>query len=56
MAEPNSPAPPEPRGLIVHLQGHVLLFEHRPAPQFEASAGLRLLIVAVVLEQSGSAW
>jgi membrane protease YdiL (CAAX protease family) len=28
----------------------VLLFEHKPAPQYDASAGLRLLIVAVVLE------
>lgn len=41
---------PEPKGLIVHLQGHVLLFEQKPTPQFEASAGLRLLFFAVVLE------
>ena len=50
MAEPDSPASPEPQGLIVHLQGHVLLFEHKPAPQYEAAAGLRLLFAAVVLE------
>ena len=50
MAEPDSPAPPKPEGLIVHLQGHVLLFEQKPGPQFEASAGLRLLFVAVILE------
>jgi membrane protease YdiL (CAAX protease family) len=41
---------PEPKGLIVHLQGHVLLFDQKPAPQFEASAGLRLLFFAVILE------
>jgi membrane protease YdiL (CAAX protease family) len=41
---------PEPKGLIVHLQGHVFLFEQKPAPEYEASAGLRLLFVAVVLE------
>jgi membrane protease YdiL (CAAX protease family) len=41
---------PEPKGLIVHLQGHVLLFDQKPAPEYEASAGLRLLFVAVVLE------
>jgi membrane protease YdiL (CAAX protease family) len=50
MAEPDSPASPEPRGLIVHLQGHVLLFEQKFVPQFEAAAGLRLLVFAVVLE------
>jgi uncharacterized protein len=50
MAEPDSPASPEPKGLIVHFQGHVLLFEQKPAPEYEASAGLRLLFVAVVLE------
>jgi membrane protease YdiL (CAAX protease family) len=50
MAEPDSPASPEPQGFIVHLQGHVLLFEQKPAPEYEASAGLRLLFFAVVLE------
>jgi membrane protease YdiL (CAAX protease family) len=50
MAEPDLPASPKPEGLIVHLQGHVLLFDQKPAPQFEAAAGLRLLVVAVVLE------
>ena len=33
-----------------HLRGHVLLFDHQPGPRFDASAGLRLLITAVVLE------
>jgi membrane protease YdiL (CAAX protease family) len=50
MVEPDSSTSPESTGLIVHLQGHVLLFEQKPAPQYEASAGLRLLFVAVVLE------
>src|SRR2546423_25185 len=50
MVEPDSSAPPKPEGLIVHLQGHVLLFDTKPAPQYEAAAGLRLLVVAVVLE------
>jgi membrane protease YdiL (CAAX protease family) len=50
MAEPDSPASPEPRGLIVHLQGHVLLFEQKFVPQFEAAAGLRLLVFAVIVE------
>ena len=50
MAEPDSPASSKQEGLIVHLQGHVLLFEQKPAPQFEVSAGLRLLFVAVLLE------
>lgn len=50
MSHPDSPASPEPQGLIVHLQGHVLLFEQKPAPEYDASAGLRLLVVAVILE------
>ena len=50
MAESDSPASSPPEGLIVHLQGHVLLFDQKPAPPYEASAGLRLLFVAVVLE------
>ena len=50
MAEPDSSASSKPEGFIVHLQGHVLLFEQKPAPQYDASAGLRLLFVAVVLE------
>jgi membrane protease YdiL (CAAX protease family) len=50
MVDPDSPAPSKPEGLIVHLQGHVLLFEQKPGPQFEAAAGLRLLVFAVILE------
>src|SRR3977135_3890321 len=50
MAESDSPAAAPPEGLLLHLQGHVLLFDQKPAPPYEASAGLRLLFVAVVLE------
>ena len=50
MVEPDSLAPPKPRGVLVHLRGHVLLFDGKPAPQYEASAGLRLLFIAIVLE------
>jgi membrane protease YdiL (CAAX protease family) len=50
MTDPDSPAPPKPEGLLVHLQGHVLLFEQKPVPQFDASAGLRLLVFAIILE------
>lgn len=50
MVDPDSPASPKTEGFLVHLAGHVLLFDQKPAPQFEASAGLRLLAFAVVLE------
>lgn len=33
-----------------HLRGHALLFDHQRAPRYDASAGLRLLVTAVVLE------
>lgn len=33
-----------------HLRGHVLLFDHKPAPRHDASAGLRLLILVVAFE------
>ena len=38
------------RALLVHLQGHVLLFDAKPLPPFDASAGTRLLWLVVVLE------
>jgi membrane protease YdiL (CAAX protease family) len=50
MVEPDSPNSPKPEGLIVHLPGHVLLFDQKPAPQYEAAAGRRLLFAAVVPE------
>lgn len=33
-----------------HLRGHALLFDHKRAPRYDASLGLRLLSTAVVLE------
>lgn len=50
MSDSTSQAFPEPQGLIVHLQGHVLLFEQKPAPEYDASIGLRLVFIAVILE------
>ena len=50
MVTPDSPALPRSRGLLVHLRGHVLLFDQKPASQHEASAGIRLLFIVVVLE------
>jgi membrane protease YdiL (CAAX protease family) len=50
MVTPDLPARPRLRGLLVHLQGHVLLFGQKPAPQYEVSAGIRLLFIVVVLE------
>lgn len=41
---------PRSRGLLVHLRGHVLLFDRKPASQHEASAGTRLLFIVIVLE------
>src|SRR5205807_6811950 len=40
-----SPDSAKPKGFLVHLAGHVLLFERRPAPDFNASTGMRLLAV-----------
>ena len=50
MATADSPARHELRGLLVHLRGHVLLFDHTPASRYAAAAGLRLLIAVVALE------
>lgn len=50
MATRDLPALPRLRGLLVHLQGHVLFFGQKPAPQYEASAGIRLLLIVVVIE------
>jgi membrane protease YdiL (CAAX protease family) len=38
------------RGLGLHLRGHLLLFDKRPASRYDASAGARLLLIAVVVE------
>lgn len=37
-------------GLLIHLHGHFLLFDQKPTPRYDASAGVRLLILAVALE------
>jgi membrane protease YdiL (CAAX protease family) len=50
MITPDSPALSRSRGLLVHLRGHVLLFDQRPAPQYDVSAGTRPLFIVVVLE------
>lgn len=50
MLTPDSPALPRPRGLLVHVRGHVLLFDQKAASHYEASAGTRLLFFVVVLE------
>jgi membrane protease YdiL (CAAX protease family) len=50
MVRPDSPALSRSRGLLVHLRGHLLLFDQKPASQHEASAGNRLLFIVVVLE------
>ena len=38
------------RGLLAHLRGHILLFDRKPVTNYEASAGLRLLLGAVAVE------
>src|SRR5437762_7576324 len=50
VADSISPDCPKPEGFLVHLAGHVLLFERRPAPDFNALAGVRLLAIAIVVE------
>ena len=37
-------------GLSVHLRGHVLLFDKRSAPVYDASTAARLLLIAVGIE------
>lgn len=32
------------------MRGHVLLFDRNPAPRYDASTGIRLLFIVVVLE------
>ncbi|MEY2498052.1 MAG: protease family protein [Verrucomicrobiota bacterium] len=36
--------------LVCHLQGHVFLFGNRRSPEYDPSAGLRLLLIFVLLE------
>jgi CAAX protease family protein len=42
---------PIPRsGLSVHVRGHVLLFDKKSAPVYDASTGVHLLLIAVAVE------
>ena len=50
MADPVSPDSYNSGGLLLHLRGHVLLFDKRPAPDFDAPAGMRLVAIAIVVE------
>ena len=50
MADSVSPDNPKPEGFLVHLAEHVLLFDKRPAPDFNAPAGMPLLAIAIVVE------
>jgi uncharacterized protein len=43
-------APPRSGGLSVHVRGHALLFDKRPPPGFDASIGVRLVLIAVAVE------
>src|SRR5947207_1270975 len=45
MADSVSPDYRKPKGFLVHLAGHILLFDKRPAPDYNASAGMRLLAI-----------
>ncbi|MEY2558944.1 MAG: protease family protein [Verrucomicrobiota bacterium] len=45
-----SPAPPRSSEVPVHLRGHLLIFDRKPAPQHDATSGLRLLCLVVLLE------
>ena len=39
-----------PRGASIHWRGHVFLFDRKRAPAYDAAAGLRLLLIFVLLE------
>lgn len=50
MSATDSPTSTRTRGLLVHFRGHFLLFDHTQAPDYDPSAGIHLLFVAVALE------
>lgn len=50
MARSDTPVPQKSRGLSVHVRGHFLLFDKRSASHWDAAVGLRLLLIAVVIE------
>ncbi|PZR75270.1 MAG: hypothetical protein DLM73_05795 [Chthoniobacterales bacterium] len=50
MTKSDSSVPSRGGGVLLHLRGHVLLFDPKAAPAYDASAGSRLLLIAVALE------
>jgi membrane protease YdiL (CAAX protease family) len=50
MEKPESSVPIKSEGFLVHLRGHVLLFDQRSAPAYDGSVGMRLLGIAIVME------
>jgi uncharacterized protein len=50
MANSVSSGSPKSDGFLVHLRGHVLLFDQRPTPAYDGSVGIRLLASAIVME------
>jgi membrane protease YdiL (CAAX protease family) len=50
MANSVSPDSPKPEGFLVHLAGHVLIFDRKAAPGYDESTGLRLLLTAIGIE------
>ena len=41
---------PKAGGFLIHLRGHVLLFDHKAPPDFDAWSGMLLLAIALGLE------
>jgi membrane protease YdiL (CAAX protease family) len=50
MVKPESSVSSKSSGLLLHLRGHVLLFDERSSPDYNASTGMRLLGIALVVE------
>ena len=50
MANSVTPDPPKPEGFLVHLAGHVLIFDRKEAPGYDESTGMRLLLTAIGIE------
>lgn len=50
MVKSESSVSSKSRGLLLHLRGHVLLFDQRSSPDYNASTGMRLLGIAIVVE------
>ena len=50
MVNPESSVSPKSSGLLVHLRGHVLLFDQKAPPDYDASTGMLLLGTALMVE------